>query len=97
MSDRVICCCVICSVLAVSFVTAQYEVWHAVSIFTECELCLTVICYVLFLAVSFVTVQCELCLAVSFVTCNMSCFGQHRLCCCAMWVVSSGVIYYGAE
>ena len=64
MFDCVIYYCVICSVLRVSFVTAQYEVWHAVSVFTECELCLTVFCYVLFLAVSFVTVQCELCLAV---------------------------------
>ena len=56
--------CVICSVLAVSFVTVQYEVCHALSVFTECELCLTVICYVLFLAVSFITVQYELFLAV---------------------------------
>ena len=49
-------------------------------IFTECELCLTDICYVLFLAVSFTTLQYEysdsiicvavqhgLCLAVSFI------------------------------
>ena len=42
----------------------------------ECELCLTVICYVLFLVAflvaAFVTLQCELYLAVLFVTCNMS-------------------------
>ena len=37
-----------------------YELCHVVLVFTECELCLTVICYVLFLAVQFITVQYEL-------------------------------------
>ena len=57
---RVICYCVVCSVLAGSFVIGQYGVCHAVSVFDECELCLAVICYLLFLVVSFVTVQCGL-------------------------------------
>ena len=60
----------------------------------ECELCLTVICYVLFLAASFVIVQCELYMS-GGVICYLQ-YEQHRLCCCAMWAVSGGVIYYGA-
>ena len=47
------------------------------SVFTECELCQTVICHVLFLSVSFITIsgsivcvtgQYGLCVAVSLVT-----------------------------
>ena len=50
-SGSVICYCAICVVLVVSFVTVQCGVCHAVSVCNECELCLTVICYVLFLEV----------------------------------------------
>ena len=90
----VICYCAICVVLVVSFVTVQCGVCHAVSVCNECELCLTVICYVLFLAVSFITVQytrvffwrCELLL------CNMSYFRQHHLCYYAIWAMPGSVI-----
>ena len=64
MSDHVICYCAACSVWAGSFVVVQYGVCHAVSGFAECDQCMAVICYVLFLAVSFVTVQCGLFLTV---------------------------------